>query len=135
MPSLYKEYFLKYHAFSCYSMKKNLKLQISSEIQRFHKNLDCLKNTKSRLELLDATKRLLEEVSEKKKGLNLDDLDEEIVNESLYLSSTPQLLIRTSGEVRLSDFLLSKSYFVMKPRQYIFEWESYKIIFSAMFQR
>jgi len=65
----------------------------------------CLAYT-SRLELLDATKRLLEEVSEKKKGLNLDDLDEEIVNQSLYLSSTPQLLIRTSGEVRLSDFLL-----------------------------
>ena len=67
-----------------------------------------LRNSKSRLELLDATKRLLEEVSEKKKGLNLDDLDEEIVNQSLYLSSTPQLLIRTSGEVRLSDFLLSE---------------------------
>ena len=69
----------------------------------------CKEIEKSRLELLDATKRLLEEVSEKKKGLNLDDLDEEIVNQSLYLSSTPQLLIRTSGEVRLSDFLLSKS--------------------------
>ena len=69
----------------------------------------CREIVKSRLELLDATKRLLEEVSEKKKGLNLDDLDEEIVNQSLYLSSTPQLLIRTSGEVRLSDFLLSKS--------------------------
>ena len=68
---------------------------------------------KSRLELLDATKRLLEEVSEKKKGLNLDDLDEEIVNQSLYLSSTPQLLIRTSGEVRLSDFLLSKFFLVL----------------------
>ena len=43
----------------------------------------------------------------------MDDLDEEIVNQSLYLSSTPQLLIRTSGEVRLSDFLLSKFFLVL----------------------
>ena len=63
---------------------------------------------KSRLELLDATKKILEEVTENKKGLSLNDLDENVVNRSLYLASTPQLLIRTSGEVRLSDFLLSK---------------------------
>ena len=46
--------------------------------------------------------------STRSKSLNLNDLDENLVNKSLYLTSTPDLLIRTSGEVRLSDFLLSK---------------------------
>jgi len=66
----------------------------------------CIAYT-SRLELLDATKKLLDEVSStRSKSLNLSDLDENLVNKSLYLTSTPDLLVRTSGEVRLSDFLL-----------------------------
>jgi len=66
----------------------------------------CIAYT-SRLELLDATKRLLDEVSStRSKSLGVSDLDENLVNKSLYLTSTPDLLIRTSGEVRLSDFLL-----------------------------
>jgi ditrans,polycis-polyprenyl diphosphate synthase len=59
----------------------------------------------SRLELLSASKKLLE-ATNIKSSLNVEDIDERLVKRSLYLSSNPQLVIRTSGEVRLSDFLL-----------------------------
>lgn len=40
--------------------------------------------------------------------LKLDDIDENLIEKCLYTrhSQQPDLLIRTSGEVRLSDFLL-----------------------------
>lgn len=61
----------------------------------------------SRLECVNAAKKLLA-ASESSKGLAID---EQLVSKSMYLSSPPQLLIRTSGEARLSDFLL----FQVKP--------------------
>ena len=64
----------------------------------------CIAYT-SRLELLAASKKLLHATGEKS-TLAPHDIDEALVRRSLYLSSPPQLLIRTSGEVRLSDFLL-----------------------------
>ena len=64
----------------------------------------CIAYT-SRLELLAASKKLLQATGEKS-TLAPNDIDEALVRRSLYLSSPPQLLIRTSGEVRLSDFLL-----------------------------
>jgi len=59
----------------------------------------------SRLELVNASKKLLQATSDKS-SLTVEDIDESLINRSLYLTSPPQLLIRTSGEVRLSDFLL-----------------------------
>ncbi|XP_039311022.1 dehydrodolichyl diphosphate synthase complex subunit DHDDS-like isoform X1 [Solenopsis invicta] len=35
-----------------------------------------------------------------------EDITEDLISDCLYLSSSPDLLIRTSGEVRLSDFLM-----------------------------
>ena len=64
----------------------------------------CIAYT-SRLEVVNASKKLLQATSDKS-SLTVDDIDESLVNRSLYLTSPPQLLIRTSGEVRLSDFLL-----------------------------
>lgn len=44
----------------------------------------------------------------KRSELILDDISEDLINESLYTkhSPDPDLLIRTSGEIRFSDFLL-----------------------------
>jgi undecaprenyl diphosphate synthase len=55
-----------------------------------------------RAELLDAIRRLLEE------GVDPNDVDEELFGAHLYAPEMPDpdLLIRTSGELRISNFLL-----------------------------
>src|SRR5260370_12808648 len=60
----------------------------------------------SRAELARAARLLAEEVLKGTK--RLEDIDEEAVRERLYTApwSDPDLLIRTSGELRLSNFLL-----------------------------
>ncbi|XP_044740541.1 dehydrodolichyl diphosphate synthase complex subunit DHDDS-like [Chrysoperla carnea] len=44
----------------------------------------------------------------KKDLITVDDIDEELLSQCMYLSQSPEpdILIRTSGEIRLSDFLL-----------------------------
>ena len=57
-------------------------------------------------EILKAVKEISEEV--KKGTLSLDDIDEKCFEDHLYTKDFPQvdLMIRTSGEVRISNFLL-----------------------------
>ena len=61
-----------------------------------------------RAEIVDATKIIAEEVKAGK--ISVDSIDEEMVEEHLYTAflpkSEPDLIIRTSGEERLSGFLL-----------------------------
>ena len=59
-----------------------------------------------RAEIVDAVKNVARKVKENR--LNLNDIDEEIVRNSLYDPELPDpdLLIRTSGEMRISNFLL-----------------------------
>jgi len=63
-------------------------------------------NYGSRIEMLDAVKRIAEEVQQGK--LSLDEIDEQAVDARLYTSGIPDpdLLIRTSGELRLSNFMM-----------------------------
>jgi undecaprenyl diphosphate synthase len=60
----------------------------------------------SRWEIVDATKRLAKEVQDGKLGI--DDINDEVF--SRYLTTfnmpDPELMIRTSGELRISNFLL-----------------------------
>ena len=60
----------------------------------------------SRQEICDACKSILTDYSEKK--IKLDEINEELINNYLYTKDIPDpdLLIRTSGEMRLSNFLL-----------------------------
>ncbi len=60
----------------------------------------------SRLELINAAKKIAGRV--KTGDLKIDDIDETVVGESLYTAGIPdpELLIRTSGEYRISNFLL-----------------------------
>jgi undecaprenyl diphosphate synthase len=58
-----------------------------------------------RAELVEAARRIVES------GVDPDDVDEELVARSLYAAAMPDpdLVIRTSGELRISNFLLWQS--------------------------
>ena len=62
-----------------------------------------------RMEIIDAIKKISKEVKEGK--LDSDKIDEKMVSENLYTAGLddPNLIIRTSGEERLSGFLLWQS--------------------------
>jgi len=73
----------------------------------------------SRWEIVDTTKRLMDKVSEGK--LNPEDIDDEVYKENMNSGflPDPELLIRTSGEKRISNFMLwqiaySELYFTSK---------------------
>ena len=51
--------------------------------------------------------KVLEKI--KNNQLKIKELNEKIINDNLYLSSSPDILIRPGGEKRLSDFLLWQS--------------------------
>lgn len=59
-----------------------------------------------RQEIIDAVKKIAEDVKEGR--INPKDIDEEVFKKYLYTNSLPDpdLIIRTSGEVRISNFLL-----------------------------
>ena len=63
-------------------------------------------NYGARSELVDAVRKLAEEVRHKR--LTPDQIDEETIRRHLYTAQMPDpdLLIRTSGELRISNFLL-----------------------------
>jgi len=60
----------------------------------------------SRTEIADAAKQIAEKV--KAGDLKIKDIDEQTVTDHLYLPGVPdpEVMIRTSGELRLSNFLL-----------------------------
>lgn len=63
-------------------------------------------NYGARSEIVDAAKKIADEVSQRR--YNLDQLNENSFSEFLYTAglADPDLLIRTSGEMRISNFLL-----------------------------
>lgn len=60
----------------------------------------------SRAEIIDATKQIAKELQAGK--LNVEDINEQLFSQHLYTSNIPDpdLMIRTSGEYRISNFLL-----------------------------
>ncbi len=63
-------------------------------------------NYGGRAEIVDAAKKIAQDAIDKK--INIKNLDEELFSDYLYDSEIPdpELMIRTSGEFRLSNFLL-----------------------------
>ena len=62
-------------------------------------------NYGGRPEIVDTTKKICEMV--KNGEISIDDIDEELFTKNLYQDLPPiDLMIRTSGEIRLSNFLL-----------------------------
>jgi tritrans,polycis-undecaprenyl-diphosphate synthase [geranylgeranyl-diphosphate specific] len=60
-----------------------------------------------REEITDAFKKIAKKISDGE--LSSNDIDEKLVQENLYLSSEPDLIIRTGGERRTSNFLMWQS--------------------------
>jgi len=54
----------------------------------------------SKTELVDAFKQMI------RKGVDIDEVNEELIKENLYLSDDVDLLIRPGGEKRMSNFML-----------------------------
>lgn len=83
---------------------------ISSTIEKTRRNtgmvLNMAFNYGSRLEIIDAVRSIVRAVEEGK--LKVDHISETTMNQSLYTHGLPDpdLLIRTSGEQRISNFLL-----------------------------
>jgi len=69
-------------------------------------NLNLALSYSSRLEIINAVKKIADDV--KKGVLTIDDINEQKFSEYLYTKGVPDpdLLIRTSGELRISNYLL-----------------------------
>ncbi|MFT4304668.1 MAG: polyprenyl diphosphate synthase [Candidatus Woesearchaeota archaeon] len=57
-----------------------------------------------RTEIIDAVKKIVDETKQGK--ISSENIDEEFFKKYLYIQSEPDLIIRTSGEQRISGFLL-----------------------------
>ena len=103
---------------------ENIKVKILGDItvlsQGMQKSIiNCMERTKNntgitfnialnyggRDEIIKAVKNIAQEVKDGK--LNIENINEEIISDNLYTKGQPDpdLLIRTSGEIRLSNFL------------------------------
>lgn len=106
-------------------MKNNVRFRVIGDIGRLPKFVqdvvnNCLEQTSnntsgtltvalsysSKWELVEATKKIARRVQEG--TLNVEDINDKTINESLNASflPDPELLIRTGGEFRLSNYLL-----------------------------
>ena len=81
-------------------------------------NLNIALGYSGRIEILDSAKKIINKVL--LEDLNIDDIDEAMFSNNLYCAgSDPDLLIRTGGEHRISDFMLwqiaySEIFFIKK---------------------
>lgn len=86
--------------------KKELEEVIEKTAHNKHMTLTLALSYGSREELVNAVKNISEEV--KNNQLNISEISEETINTHLYTKNLPDvdLMIRTSGEQRISNFLL-----------------------------
>lgn len=88
------------------SVKEILSLSQESTRSNSKLVLNLALNYSGRQEIVDAVKKIADSV---RKGIyKLDDIDETLISNNLYSAGLPDpdLLIRTSGEMRISNFLL-----------------------------
>ena len=91
-------------------LDKDLKDSINEIVEKSSKNtgltLNIAFNYGGRAEMVRAVKQISNQVKENK--LDIDDITEQTISDNLYTCGEPDpdLLIRTSGELRLSGFLL-----------------------------
>ena len=94
-------------------LSEELQKGIASAIERTKNNTGILFNIAlnygGRAEMIKAVKEISEEVKSGK--LNADDITEETISSNLYTTGQPDpdLIVRTSGEMRLSGFLMWQS--------------------------
>ena len=58
-------------------------------------------------EITHAIKKIIQKINDK--DINIQDINEDLIKDNLYLSSEPDIFIRPGGEKRMSDFLLWQS--------------------------
>ena len=91
-------------------LPEDVKETLDSVMEQTKKNDGMILNLAlsygSRIEIVDAVRKIATRVKEGKLGI--DGINEEIFGKSLYTSGLPDpdLMIRTSGEMRISNFLL-----------------------------
>lgn len=91
------------------SLPENLQNSIKKAIEKTKNNTGttlCIAfNYGGRDEITKATKEIAQDVSSNK--ISIDDINEKLIQKYLYTKDEPDpdLLIRTSGEIRLSNFL------------------------------
>lgn len=104
-------------------LNESLKKQIKEAVKRTENNdglvLNIAFNYGGRTEIVRATKEIAEQVKNGK--LDINDINEEKIENALYTAGQPDpdLLIRTGGELRISNFLpwqivYSEFYFTKK---------------------
>jgi len=86
--------------------KRNLEEAISKTANNKRMTLVLALSYSSKWEIIEAVKKIAEKVDKQK--LQVQDIDEKLLNSSLTTHNipNPELLIRTSGEYRISNFLL-----------------------------
>ena len=62
-----------------------------------------------REEITDSVKKIAEKI--KNNELAIEDIDEKLIGEMLYINSEPELIIRTGGTTRTSNFLIWQSHY------------------------
>lgn len=83
---------------------------INSVVEKTKNNTGLIMNLAfnygGRLEIVDAVRKIAHQVAEG--GLAINDINEQVISDNLYTAGLqdPDLLIRTSGEQRISNFLL-----------------------------
>jgi undecaprenyl diphosphate synthase len=84
----------------------NLNVAIEKTSQNNKMTLVLALSYSSKKEIVQAIQQIAEKV--KNGNLNIDDINEESVRNHLYTNNIPdpELLIRTSGELRISNFLM-----------------------------
>ena len=91
------------------STEKGIKEGIELTFNNSGLNLILALNYGSRQEILSAVNNIISDIN--KKDIEIDSIDEYIFSSYLYTNNCPDpdLLIRTSGELRISNFLLWQS--------------------------
>ncbi len=86
--------------------QKKLQETIEATKENTHCTLTLALSYSSRQEIVDAARNLAQQVKDGK--LNADEINDELFAANLYTQNLPDpdLLIRTSGELRISNFLL-----------------------------
>ncbi|MEI6846069.1 MAG: polyprenyl diphosphate synthase, partial [Candidatus Firestonebacteria bacterium] len=93
-------------------VQKELKKTLKMTEKNNSMTLNLALNYGGRIEIIDAVRKLLKDVLAAKKDMNpevaINSIDEDVFANYLYTAGLPDpdLLVRTSGELRLSNFLL-----------------------------